>query len=105
MQTFGNTPIRQLLFDNVRGRIRQLIWNDVIAGYDGAEGVTLFTEEDKIRYLIDTTKKKYKQYKPYFEEMDNIEEEIDNEGTAENPLPDSGSEKAKRPGRAKNGGA
>ena len=77
MNTFGNIPIRQLLFDNVRGRIRAIMWAKVVSAFEAAEGQTLFTEEEKITFLIDKTKEVYTEYESYFKEMEDDEKEQD----------------------------
>lgn len=67
--------VKELLFDNVRGRIRNLIWNEVDKGIDVAENNAAqkgkpFDDVDRIKTLYKITKQEYKKYESLLKEME-----------------------------------
>lgn len=70
--------VKQLLFDNVRGRVKVLLWTEIDKLADKAEqeasdrGEPL-DEAGRIRVLYKLTKELYKKYEPLLKEMEKEE--------------------------------
>lgn len=70
--------VKELLLDNVRGRVRNLIWNEVDSAMDGASDEAAqkgkpFDDLEKIKTLYNKTKEIYKKYEPLLKEMEKDE--------------------------------
>ncbi len=70
--------VKQLLYENVRGRVRGLLWNNVVADLDAREK-ELPSLDDKgvIKYLYKRTKYWYKQYESTLKEMEKDESQTE----------------------------
>ncbi len=66
--------VKEFLFNNVRGRVRGILWANIINEFDAANEKEPLSEAKQIRTLYNITKRFYKKYEPLIKEMDNEEE-------------------------------
>jgi FMN phosphatase YigB (HAD superfamily) len=70
--------VKQLLYDNVRGRVRELIWNEVKERIDAHERENNPNNHEKIKALFEITKECYDEYRELLKEMEANEKETAN---------------------------
>ncbi len=76
--------VKELLFENVKGRVRGLLWNNVIADLEAEEKTGVFTgDKDVIKYLYERTLYWYKEYEPLLKKMGQGIAEETKKGTKE----------------------
>lgn len=62
--------VKEQLYNNVRGRIREIIWNDVKEDFDAYERDNNPNNEEKIKALYNITKDHYSAYQALLKEME-----------------------------------
>jgi hypothetical protein len=70
--------VKELVYDNVRGRVRELIWRNVVMDVDRMEAELNPDDAGKIRLLYERTKYWYGQFEPLLKEMESDEKEAAN---------------------------
>ena len=60
--------VKELLYDNVRGRVRQIIWINVISEFE--KKTDFVNEEEQIKFLYKRTKEEYNKYESLLKEME-----------------------------------
>ena len=70
--------VKQLLYENVRGRVRGLLWNNVVADLDAREKeLPALDDKGVIKYIYKRTKHWYKQYESLLKEMEEDEDKTE----------------------------
>ena len=63
--------VKELLLDNVRGRVREMLWNNVKKDLSAEEKRNLtLTDEGRIKFLYERSKYWYEEYEPLLKEME-----------------------------------
>ena len=83
------TNVKELLFDNVRGRVREMIWNEVKKDLDKYEAEKNPDDKQKIAFL-------YKRCKQWYAEYQSLLEDMEKDETAKNPTGHSTGDAPKR---------
>jgi len=66
--------VKELLFNNVRGRVRDVLWSAITQEADRIEREKLsLTDKQKIEVLYNATKKYYAEYESLLEKMEKEE--------------------------------
>ena len=65
--------VKEQLYNNVRGRIREILWNDIKEAFDVYERNNNPDNRGKIKALYDITKELYTEYEPLLKEMEKDE--------------------------------
>ena len=74
MNVKQSMDVKQLLYDNVRGRVRARLWDKVVADLDKREKeLPALDDKGVIKYLYKRTKYWYKQYESLLKEMEEDE--------------------------------